>query len=452
MNSVCIIAKDISCSIIDAKYHLDEIGLIREVCRARPAGYYFMPTFRAGVWDGYISLMTSYSTFPTGLLPIVTKALVAKDYTVDVIHKTCAKQVCQVNADDLDGITLRAYQVEAANTMLKAKRGVAKMATNSGKTEVMAAMIKALNVPTILLVHRKELLYQTAERLTARGVKNVGIVGDGEWHPDIVTVAMIQTLQNKLKKLDMSKNKLLFIDECHHLSSDQAMDVFNHIPGCYRYGLSGTPIKYDLLADMKLLAATGDIIYELENEYLIKHEYSAKPYIELKVIELDDDIIWKMDYTDAVDQLIVHNFNRNKAVFEYAVKATGTVLVIVDRIEHGKLLNKMIPGSVFVYGSDTTERRREILDRMRSTSGVYIASPIFDEGIDVPSVDTLVYAAGGRSNVKLLQRIGRGMRKKEGDNTLHILDFIDDTNKHLLEHSNDRLDSYIREGFITKVI
>ena len=95
----------------------------------------------------------------------------------------------------------------------------------------------------------------------------------------------------------------------------------------------------------------------------------------------------------------------------------------------------------------------EILERMKSEPGVYIATPIFDEGIDVPAIDVVVLAGAGKSHIKLLQRIGRGLRKKEGeDNTLVIHDFIDDTNKYLFKHSKARVAVYKDEKFDKELI
>jgi superfamily II DNA or RNA helicase len=123
-------------------------------------------------------------------------------------------------------------------------------------------------------------------------------------------------------------------------------------------------------------------------------------------------------------------------------------LILVTRIDHGLELQKMIEGSVFISGSDTTEFRQETIQKMRESKfGVYIATTIFDEGVDIPSVDTVILAAGGKSHVRLLQRIGRGMRHKEGLNQLIIHDFLDDTNMYLLSHSEERIDTYAKEGF-----
>lgn len=428
------------------------LAVIRNVCKARPARYMFMPKFRAGLWDGYISVMTSFSTFPTGMLSRVVDGLEAKGYHIQLIHKTDIESTKPVTADILVGITLRDYQVEAANIMIDHRRGILKMATNGGKTEVMAAIIKTLDCNTVVMVHRKELMYQTAERFTKRGIQDVGMIGDGIYNPRKVTVAMVQTLANKMHKKDFVNNKLLFVDEAHHLSSDQMMNVFNAIPGPYRFGVSGTPLKYDVLCDLKLIASTGDIVYELSNEYLIESGHSAVPTIYIKTIESTDDEIWKLPYAEAYEQCIVNNHMRNAFISDFANIQEGIVLILINRIEHGRTLQSLIPGSVFVSGHDSTEYRQETLEDMRTQHGVYIASPIFDEGIDVPNIDTLIIAGGGRSYGKLLQRIGRGMRKKEGLNQLVVLDFIDDTNKYLIDHSNERIDTYVAEGFATKLL
>jgi superfamily II DNA or RNA helicase len=216
--------------------------------------------------------------------------------------------------------------------------------------------------------------------------------------------------------------------------------------------VSGTPLRYDMLADMKLLATTGDVIYDLSNAYLIEQGYSAKPTVYIKTIESRKRTDWDTEYQDAYNQLVVESDKRNAFIASYAKLNFGSTLILVNRLDHGKRLQEMIAGSIFVHGNDTTEYRQSVIADMRSKAGIYIASPIFDEGIDVPGVDTVILAAGGKSHIKLLQRIGRGMRRKEGTNTLKILDFIDDTNKFLLDHSNERIDTYVKEGFDTVLI
>jgi len=226
------------------------------------------------------------------------------------------------------------------------------------------------------------------------------------------------------------------------------MDVLFRVSGSYRFGFSGTPLKNDVLADMKLMALTGPIVVDVTNSYLIQQGYSAVPVVNMDAIgRTKDKDWWAAKYPDAYNELIIKNRARNILIRRRALGAIGTVLILVNRLDHGQQLANQIRGSVFVHGSDTTEYRQLVLKSMAGESGIFIASPIFDEGIDVPSVSTLILAGGGKSHVKLLQRIGRGLRKKDGDNCLRIYDFVDRSNKHLYRHSLQRMDIYDSEGF-----
>lgn len=452
-----IIVGDVYSYISNPRKHLNALPLIREVCRARPDGYQFMKKYRKGRWDGYISLMHSFHEFPTGLLDPVVDYLRSKGYTVDLVQQE-RFPFSPVEPDFLNGITLRDYQIEAANELLSAGRGVAKMATNSGKTEVMAAIIKALNFPkTLVVLHRKELLHQTAQRFEDRLGIRVGKIGDNEWDLEDVTIAMVQTLSSRDGHWKFSDNNLLMIDECHLASSNQMLDAIRKIPGQYRFGFSGTPLKHDVLSDMKLISITGDIVYEIRNEFLIDEGYSAEPIVRIYTIEDHDKDNWELPYSEAYKKLIVENETRNNKISiiaEQAYARSKIVLILVSHIKHGKILFEKIhpEGTIFVNGRDTSAYRESVLDLMKKVhKGIFIASPIFDEGIDVPGVDMVILACGGKSHVKLLQRIGRGLRRKEGRNVLDVIDFIDDSNKYLLRHSEDRIDTYVDERFTTKL-
>ena len=430
--------------------------VVRGVCKARPSGYQFSSKFRDGSWDGYISLMGSYSEFPTGLLSVVLSALKVKGYKVTVHWGDYHLESHIVfNPDILHGIHLRDYQMDAAIKLLNARRGVARMATNSGKTEVFAAILKVLEgKQALVIVHRKELLHQTAERLEERlGIK-VGKIGDGLRQPLEVTVAMVQTLHNMMESPETQElvkgNEIVVIDECHHASSNQMMDVLFKVPGMYRYGFSGTPLKDDDLADMKLISATGRVLVNVTNADLIAGGYSAVPTVHLHAVVSNSKDDWDEDYHSAYQKQIVDSFDRNSKIIDLAKHRSGwgdVVLILVNRIKHGNFLSFETEG-MYSTGEHTTEHRQHMLSQMKKgVPGVYVATTIFDEGVDVPSINALILAGGGKSDLKLLQRIGRGMRAKDGENVIHIYDFIDDTNKYLLKHTEERVDVYVKEGF-----
>ena len=144
------------------------LSILAETCRARPKNYFFMPKYRDGIWDGYISLLRGFKTFPTGLLDIVLDALEQAEIRWGLSFTNYpTEQIPLVKEDVLDNVLLRDYQVDATQQLLNSERGIAKMATNAGKTVVFAALIKLLgNRNALVIVRSKDLLYQTSTRLS----------------------------------------------------------------------------------------------------------------------------------------------------------------------------------------------------------------------------------------------------------------------------------------------
>lgn len=434
------------------------LAKVRDIAKARPEGYRHMPKYRSGKWDGYISLMRGMYYVPTGLLRdvvgILHNANVKIAYDYSHVRRTLHKE--DLRDDILHGIVMRNYQVDAARTLLEKERGVARMATNSGKTVVIAAIIKCLgNKNALVVVNSKELLYQTSDRLSRMLGRPVGLIGDSHRSDSDVCVATIQTLSSLAKHSDLAEqfasNDILIIDECHHVSGNRTFDVLMEIPGWYRFGLSGTPLQSQALRDLKLIAATGPVCVNISNSYMIKHGWSATPTVHMIDVGTDDDRYWELSYPNAYSACIVNNDFRNETIAAIAMKEAmnnSSVLIIVDRIKHGLLLQEMIEGSEFLSGQSNIELRMDTLAKLAEGGNqVVIATNIFDEGVDVPALDVIILAGGGKSYVRLLQRIGRGLRRKEGDNRLTVYDFWDDTNKYLIEHSEQRYNTYIEEGF-----
>lgn len=435
------------------------LGVVRQATSARPSGYQHMPSYRNKTWDGFIRFYKN-NRFPSGLLARVTDAIKAVGHIeIEVVNDRPVDQwepmdVRMIKPDMFQGITLREYQIQAATSMMAYGRGVAKMATNSGKTEVMAAMCKAYPCKILVFTTKRELMYQTSERLEKRLGEPVGYIGDSNSKPGRIIVAMIQTLSkwddDKLRKTFNNVGCVMF-DECHHIPSTTSQKVMMNIPAWNRFGFSGTPLHYDNLEDMMLIGATGPVLVEVTNADLIEAGVSAMPYVDMYVItsEKGYDDKWASSYS----KYIVNNDKRNKIIANVVNSSESkAALILVDRLEHGRMLKEMIPGSIFAHGSMDTASRRAILDLLRKGEGAkVIATPIFDEGVDVPSVDLLVLAAGGETHIRLMQRIGRGMRRKDS-NTLKVVDFVDDTNKYLLSHSQHRAELYEAEGFAVRLI
>ncbi len=428
--------------------------IIKLICRARPKGFEYMPKFRSGWWDGYISLLKG-NAIPTGLLRYVMDEL-PSDVTYTVRHASRYTPFDNTISNDiiancLGSVVLRDYQIQSVRDMLSSTRGIAHLATNSGKTLVYAACIKLLgNANSLVVVNTKDLLYQTQKRLKVYLERSVGIIGDSHRDDDDICVATIQTLLRSSTDLipTLVRNRALIVDECHHVADNRTFDVLMKIPGWYRMGVSGTPLDRGRLNDMKLVACTGPVCSVISNSYLIDDGWSALPCVNMHVINEND---LASTYQLAYDNLIASNKIRNEYIAQLALEECiyGSVLIIVNRIKHGAALQKCIgDNAVFVCGSSKSDIRAQALSDMRhGRKFICIATSIFDEGVDVPAVGALILAVGGKSRLKLLQRLGRGMRAKIGDNKLYVHDFIDNGNKHLRRHSLNRLEVYVQQGF-----
>jgi len=422
----------------------DGLAHIRFATSARPDGYRFMPAYKRGAWDGYIKLCKD-NIFPSGLVHRVSQIMRQAGFGVTIQDN---RDIPDYNSDVIrpdvfDGITLRDYQIDAAKRMLSHSCGIAKMATNAGKTAIIALLCRALPGNVLVLTTKKDLLYQTSDRLSVRLNEPVGVVGDGKRIVRRVTVGMVQTL---VKHPFNEKLTCVVFDECHHIPSKTSQQVLFNLDAPYRFGMSGTPLRHAALNDLVLIASTGEVIVEVTNADLIKSGISARPIIHMYgVFAVFKDQTWQ----EAYQTYIVDNTKRNNIIADVLTEYDyQSALVLVERLAHGRALEDLVPGSMFVNGSDDVDERMDVLDDLRAGNGaIVIATPIFDEGVDVPSVDLLVLAGGGKGHIRLLQRLGRGMRQKGGDNVLRVVDFVDDTSRHLLLHSLKRCELYEQEGF-----
>lgn len=449
-------------------YAKQVLKLLHTTLRARPEGYRFMPAYKSRRWNGYISLLER-NKFPSGLLNTVTNVLGehADDLWCDLDIRFPGYPVLpKPSASMLSGVQLRSYQLHAIQRLIKNHNGVAHMATNAGKTFVIAAMCKLLGGRSIVITHKKELLHQLSDVIREATAMSVGLVGDG--HRDLdkeITVATVQTMHSMLGILEFEEFKRgqdgLFIDECHHTSARTMYELVMSIPAMWRFGFSGTPLKHSKLADLQLVGATGEVVVRVSNEQLIEKGHSAKPAIKLHRLNGDNELHHAMGWLEAYKELIVNNQIRNEIIITQALKAVKSdkvVLVLVDQIAHQEILASMLKDMRFykydaVNGNHSTAHRSEVLEGMRQRKKrLVIATGIFEEGVDVPALDMVILAAGGKSHVRLLQRIGRGLRRKEKDNVVEIIDFDDRINKHLAKHSDVRQKIYDQEGFTVEPI
>jgi superfamily II DNA or RNA helicase len=330
------------------------------------------------------------------------------------------------------------------------ERGIVRLSTRSGKSVIAIAAAQKLGKKTLFVVHTKSLLAQTFKEFQEKLGGNIGLIGAGGWDEGDITVATIQSLVAALKKGNakdfLESIEYVVFDEVHHSSrSYQAVSMF--LPNArWRLGLSATACISSKQNAMDSQALTGSIIYEIGMETLVEEGRIAKPKVFFVDIPYSKKGIKWTDWLDIYSKGIVTHSERNLLVAIISlrlVKRGKSVLILVEAVDHGRILQEILEPKArvqFISGSsELDERLRAQNDLEQGVAEILITTRIFAEGQDIPFLDAVIIAAGGKSPIQLFQRYGRSLTKIDGKDEGIIVDFFDNTHPRLREHSQERL-------------
>jgi superfamily II DNA or RNA helicase len=448
-------------------------------------------------WDGYISTVCwnknncrcfnkkAGTHFHSGL---VGKALqFLKKNNVNVSWKDERKKYQEkVDYSLSDEMERRDYQKETIEKALGVDRGIIQAATGSGKTIMASGIIAERGaIPAIFYVPSIDLLNQAQQEIE-RFVRynnipvEVGAIGAGKKEIKDITVMTIQTavrsLGGKYVKFDdedktkddtdiddikteindlIRSSKLMICDEVQHWASETCQIISDSSNSCqYRYGLSATPFR-DKGDDILIEGCFGKVIANIDASLLIKKGFLVQPTIYFYPVK-NMKRMKRTSYANVYKYGIVENEFRNnliKNVAEGMMENGRNILILCKQINHGKLLEELIDGSVFLHGAHSAKKRKEHLDKMRTGEpNITIASVIFDEGIDCRPLNSLVLAGSGKSSTRALQRIGRVLRPYPGKKDAIVFDFMDHCD-YMGKHSKKRKKMYRTESeFLIKDI
>lgn len=443
-------------------YTQKEINLLEQWC-IKDYDYYGLdfskrPPRRAKK-TAYLSYL-EYDKFPSGWAGSFFRRF--KDLGIKVISNDLRiKPGKGYRGDYLNQIPpLRDYQQVAHDLALITTRGIIYHATGSGKTLIIAKLLETLKLPSIIMVPTLNLLMQTTEVLKKYiGEKFIGTIGEGLYDPRLFTVATTQSLWSLIKRNDigfksvLNNTAVLMVDEGHHINiagKNKLKNTYFQIAlltdAFYRFGFTATPGSPDSLDREILEAATGGVIHYISTSDLIKRGLLTKPIIDIYEVICPQKF---SDWPTGYKANILTNIKRNSIISnlakQYAAK-NQSVLITVNRInDHGVLLNEMIDNSVLMIGSTPTSERKEILKDFSNKKIKILISTVINEGVDIPSMDVIIMAGGGKSSRATIQKIGRALRTSEGKKEARIIDFYDNDQGMLLNHSRARMRVYKSE-------
>lgn len=412
-------------------------------------------------------------TFPAGFVSMIQKAAKAEGKTVDVVDKRVPPGTLDPTADLS---WLRDYQREAVDRVLEKKRGILWIPTGGGKTEIPVALARLVpDTHWLFLVHRTSLGEQAAERFAERNALHgvdlgePGVIGEGRWREGkTFTAATFQTFSAALKHEDPRAKALLgrtgglFVDECHVLPADSFNRVAMACDAYYRAGLSGTPLARGDQKSIMAIAALGPVILRIPATRLVDAGILSKPRVRLVTVQqpTSASVTWTGVYHDKV----VRSKKRNDALVAIAQRAAKPSFLFVKEIAHGRSITADLGraglNADFTFGNHSTEYRRSMAKALvRGALDVLVCSVVFQEGIDVPELRSVINGGGSKSIIATLQRLGRGMRVdrapdgsvREGGDVFEMWDIFDVGNDWLEKHAKARRNAYIQEGHETIV-
>jgi superfamily II DNA or RNA helicase len=442
------IKDEVNCKIHDLETS-DRRALMRKFEYEVPGARY-TPAVKLGRWSGKVSFFSLAGSTYVNLLEDVITYLYDNNYDIEIkdnrlIHETF--EFDEVDEDTFSYATwpenhpaagqpikLRDYQVEIINNFLKNQQCIQEAATGAGKTIVTAALSSMVEKygRTLVIVPNKSLVVQTEADYINLGL-DVGVYfGERKEYNKTHTICTWQSINSLLKREGITQEEVdeffedivcVMVDEVHQAKATVLKQILTdqlaNVP--IRWGLTGT-IPKEKMDQVSLLVSIGEVIAKLTAAELQEKGVLAK--CQVSILQLKDD----KDFANYQSELkfLLENEDRMDKIVEIIeqLSQTGNTLVLVDRVTPGKTLVSKIPGAVFVSGETSlTERKEEYDDIATNDNKVLVATyGVAAVGINIPRVFHLVLIEPGKSFVRVIQSIGRGIRKAEDKDFVDIWD------------------------------
>ena len=444
---------------------------------------YHMPAYKLGRWDGCVRYCDiggrTYMNILDKLLPIVQKA----GYEIEIDDKrqpynfnfptitdTRYENTMWPKGHPAEGepVILRDYQVQVINEFLKNPQSLQEVATGAGKTLITAALSDMCEQygRSIVIVPNKDLVVQTEKDYKNLGL-DVGVLfGDRKEYDKTHTICTWQSLSILEKK---SKNYeadfplddfidgvvCIMVDEVHKAKADVLRNLlsgpFRHVP--IRWGLTGTIPKEEHEA-VGCVCSLGPVIGNLSSKELQDRGVLAE--LDINIFQLQDGVLGFNNYAQELKWLVTDDDRVNHiSDIIKGLSGSGNTLVLIDRLATGELLIDKNPEWVFISGDmKVKDRQSEYAEISEADNKVIVATyGVAAVGINIPRIFNLVLIEPGKSFVRVIQSIGRGIRKAEDKDYLHVVDITSNL-KYSKRHLTKRKAFYKEQGFpftVTKV-
>lgn len=484
-NTITVGLKDHSMMLVDAAAH--QLPELRDYFSFFVPGYKFMPMYKSRKWDGKIKLFNQVTReLNVGLYEHLKRFCQDRMYPLQIMdndryghpahkneldHRQLIKFFESIDAP----FEMRDYQYKAVTHSIENKRAVLLSPTGSGKSFIIYNLMRwytnlynqkvLIVVPTTSLVeqmHKDFIDYGYDPDLVHKIYSGKEKVTDKQ-----IIVSTWQSIY-KFPKEWFEQFGCVFGDEVHLFKAKSLSGIMNKCVNAeYRFGTTGTldGTETNRLVLEGLFGPTKQVTMTKD---LQEKGTLAKLDISILLLRYHNDVCHMLQnatYQEEIDY-IVQNEKRNKLITNLALDQKGNTLVLFQFVDkHGKILFDMMrdkaeEGRKIFYVSgevDATDREqiRGIVEKQKNA--IIVASlGTFSTGINIRNLHNIVFASPSKSQVKVLQSIGRGLRQSDDGSTTKLYDIADDMHikshkNFTLRHSAERIKIYTKEQFPHKI-
>ena len=456
---------------------------LREFFSFYVPGYKFMPAYRNRVWDGKIRLYNQITgEISAGLFPQIVSFAEGREYEVDIEETEYGNpnEGNQINADFMmkfiEALKLpfkiRDYQFDAVCTGIQRKNAILLSPTGSGKSLIIYVLARWLL--SALDKSRKDILIVVPTTSLVEQMyndfKSYGYDVENRCHKiysgkdkNTFKRIVISTWQSihRFPKEWFARFGTVFGDECHGFKSKSLTTIMNKCTEAeYRFGTTGT-LDGALTHELVLQGLFGKVYRVTSTRALQDNDTLARLDIRRIILEYSKEVkknFGKKTYQEEIE-FIVTNDKRNNFIKNLTLDLKGNTLVLYNYVEkHGKPLYNLMKDQVkegrkiFFVSGETAATDREAIRAIveKQKDSITVASlGTFSTGINIRNLHNIVFASPSKSQIRVLQSIGRGLRKTDDGKSTTLYDIIDDITKknYGMLHADERLRIYGREKF-----
>lgn len=471
----------------------DHLGYLSDKFALFAANYYFNPKYKLGQWDGKIRWFHATGRTFVNLLNEILPLVIKLGYRVKVQDLRKSDRIRPKNIDEsffsniIDPRTnepwvVRDYQIELVNSLFEAGNGIAIAGTGAGKTSMCAALAlsyeREANFRSLIIVPDKNLTLQTREQYSFFGLDVGEFSGSRKDLEHMHVVSIWKCLKNSPEII--KQFNVVIVDECHGLRGKILSELLNDygkdIP--YRFGVTGTLPK-DESDKRAVVVAVGNVQYNVPAHKLMAEGHLAELEIDILQTDIDlrsqynlyleeqkyfkdhSDITHTFDdpltyiqfveqyFTDwpAEKRFLQQEQHRLNWIVNYLQQKRdekkGNTLVLVDGVSFGKKLANLIPDATFLYGKTDMKERKQAYDAFKNNDNLLLIATvqIASTGLDIPRIFNLVGIDLGKSFVRVIQSIGRSLRKANDKDKAHFTDICANL-KYSKRHLRERIKYY----------